>query len=166
MKLKIAVFAYNFKHWKTQTGLNNLFYNEIEPNVVIAANKKKLKINSSKKRTSPKNLFLTHPQQICQRMNFNYMISDHDSKELELFLEENKFDLGVILGARILNKEIIDKFKIGIINLHPGVLPLNRGLDTIKKAILNDLPQGVTSHLINHRIDMGSKIDFKKNTNL
>jgi len=41
------------------------------------------------------------------------------------------------------------------------VLPQNRGLDTIEWAILERLPQGATSHLIEKDIDRGLKIDVK-----
>ena len=39
--------------------------------------------------------------------------------------------------------------------MHPGLLPENRGLDNIKWAILDDIPQGVTAHLIDKSIDRG-----------
>jgi hypothetical protein len=29
--MKIGVFAYNFKHWKTQMGLFNLYMNNLKP---------------------------------------------------------------------------------------------------------------------------------------
>ena len=35
---------------------------------------------------------------------------------LEKILIKEKFDLGIIAGARIINKSVIDKFKIGIYN--------------------------------------------------
>ena len=42
--------------------------------------------------------------------------------------------------------------------MHPGLLPENRGLDTIKWAIYNELPQGITTHLIDEKIDVGKKV--------
>ena len=51
-------------------------------------------------------------------------------------------------------KNVIDSFSNGIINFHPGVLPENRGLDNLKWAIYNNLPQGVTTHLIDENIDV------------
>ena len=62
------------------------------------------------------------------------------------------------MGARILNKNVIDCFSNGIINFHPGVLPENRGLDNLKWAIYNNLPQGVTTHFIDENIDVGYEI--------
>ena len=58
------------------------------------------------------------------------------SNKLVKILKKEKFDLGIIAGSRILKKKIIEEFKIGILNMHPGLLPLNRGLDTHKVSIL------------------------------
>jgi phosphoribosylglycinamide formyltransferase-1 len=83
----------------------------------------------------------------------------HD--ECDEILSELKPDLGIILGSRIIKKNIIDRFKIGILNLHPGILPDNRGLDNIKWAIYNNIKQGVTAHLIDSSIDRGYLIEKK-----
>jgi len=50
-------------------------------------------------------------------------------------------------------EDIINAFKIGVLNMHPGILPDNRGLDTIKWAIMKDMKQGVSCHLISKEID-------------
>ena len=55
--------------------------------------------------------------------------------------EKEKFDLGIIAGSRIIKKKVINEFKIGILNMHPGLLPLNRGLDTHKWAVFKNWPQ-------------------------
>ena len=47
-------------------------------------------------------------------------------------------------------------------NIHRGLLPENRGLDTIKWAVLKNLKQGITAHLINEKIDLGFMILKKK----
>ena len=49
--------------------------------------------------------------------------------------------------------------------MHPGILPKNRGLDTHKWAIINNVKQGVTCHLINEKVDLGKMI-CKKNINI
>ena len=46
--------------------------------------------------------------------------------------------------------------------MHPGLLPLNRGLDTHKWAVFYNWPQGVTCHLIDSKIDLGKFICSKK----
>ena len=46
--------------------------------------------------------------------------------------------------------------------MHPGLLPLNRGLDTHKWAILKKLASRDYCHLIDSKIDLGKFICSKK----
>ena len=45
-----------------------------------------------------------------------------------------------------------------ILNAHPGLLPLNRGIDSFKRSIINLWPIGVTVHAIDQSIDAGKII--------
>ena len=72
-----------------------------------------------------------------------------------------KINFGIIAGARILSKEIIKLFSYGILNIHPGLLPQNRGLDSILWAISKNNKIGISAHLINDKIDAG-KLVFNK----
>lgn len=154
-KLKIGVFAYDFPHGKTQTGILNLCLNKYKPDIVLGAPSVDLKFYHSKIRISPKDLSFAHTKSVCELFNIKYHKVHHNTQEAEDLIRYYDLDVGVILGARIIKKHIIESFKIGVINLHPGILPQNRGLDNIKWSILKDYPVGVTSHLIDHRIDMG-----------
>ncbi|RPG58563.1 MAG: hypothetical protein CBD51_004850, partial [Flavobacteriales bacterium TMED191] len=62
---------------------------------------------------------------------------------------------------RILKKEIINLVKYGILNFHPGILPLVRGLDSILWSIYRLHAIGVTAHLINEHIDSGLLVQKK-----
>ena len=156
--MKIGIFAYNFEHWKTQEGIINLLLNGKKPEVVFAADKVKLDFYQSKIRTSPKDLFLQHPKKICDNLNIPYYVVGHDSSKIKQLVEEYDLDTGIILGARIIKRPIIELFSKGIINMHPGILPMNRGLDNLKWAIYHNMPIGVTSHLIDEKIDRGFMI--------
>jgi len=160
--MKICVFSYNFPHKKTFEVLSTLYFNGIKINHVFAANKLKLNIKYSKERVSIKNIEYVHPKIIAQKIKSKYTVIKHDSKNLVKVLKKEKFDLGIIAGARILKKQVVECFKIGVLNLHPGILPLNRGLDTHKWAILKNWPQGVTAHLIDDKVDAGKIISKKK----
>jgi phosphoribosylglycinamide formyltransferase-1 len=160
--MKLGIFCYNFKHWKTQTGLCNLMLHGFKPEIVFAANPVKLKFYKSKIRAAPKDLFLAHPKKICDFHNIKYVNIAHNSREVSELVEEHELDLGIILGARILKPVAYDKFNIGVLNMHPGILPENRGLDTIKWAIVKKLKQGVTTHLIDKKIDRGYLVDKKE----
>lgn len=157
--LKLCVFAYNFPHKKTQEGLYKLIQHGIKIDYVISADPIVLNIVPSKTRVGVKDLQYEHPKDICLRFNIPYIVLAHNSIECDNFLQELKPDLGIILGSRILKEHIINKFSVGIINMHPGILPDNRGLDNIKWAVLNNLKQGVTAHLIDKNIDRGFLIE-------
>ena len=156
--MKIGVFAYNFKHKKTQEGLINLFLNNHKVECILAANPVKLNFYQSKIRITPKNINYEHPKNIAKRLEIPYHIVIHNSETCKNLIKKYDLDIGIVLGSRILKKEIIDSFKIGVINLHPGLLPENRGLDNLKWAILKGIKQGVTSHFINEKIDHGKII--------
>jgi len=156
--MKIGVFAYNFPHWKTQEGLNNLILSGNKPKVILAADPVNLNFYQSKIRITPKDLYINHPKNIAESNNIDYKVVIHNSEETNKIVREYDLDLGIILGARILKPIAFQNFKTGVLNMHPGLLPENRGLDNIKWAILDDIPQGVTSHLIDKSIDRGKCI--------
>ena len=70
-----------------------------------------------------------------------------------------KNDLFVIAGAGILKVD----FSGGkpIVNAHPGIIPITRGLDSFKWAIYNGDPIGNTLHLIDNEVDKGEILDIK-----
>ena len=68
-------------------------------------------------------------------------------------------DIFVIGGAGILNIEFADGKPI--VNAHPGIIPLTRGLDSFKWAIYNNDPVGNTLHLIDNEVDKGEILQIK-----
>ena len=50
--------------------------------------------------------------------------------KIKLIVKKYKINIGIISGARIIDKKIIKLFKYGIINLHPGKIPETSGLDS------------------------------------
>jgi len=161
-RMKIGVFAYNFHHWKTQAGIQNLIYAGYKPDAIFAADKVKLNFYQSKIRTTPRDLYLIHPKEIAAHYNIKYYTHPHNSEETSKLIRNSGLDLGIILGARILKPSAFSHFTKGVMNMHPGILPDNRGLDTIKWAIVNGLPQGVTTHIIDNKIDRGLLIEKEK----
>lgn len=150
--MKFAVLCYDFPHWKTQNGLLALFASGLSPSVVVGQPWKKLNIQASPTRIVHRDLHLIDPKLLCERFGFKYVCCEHDKY---LF---SGLDFGVILGARILKKDTIEQFKIGIVNFHPGILPDNRGLDNVKWAVKWGIMQGVTAHFINEKVDAGTII--------
>ena len=157
--MNIGIFTYDFPHKKTQEGLYNLMLKGFKPKVIIAAPPINLNVSKSKIRVSPKDLYLSHPKEIAKHFQIDYCVSPHNSPQTSELIREYDLDLGIILGARIIPQDIINKFKLGILNLHPGLLPENRGLDSLKWAINCGIPQGVSTHLIDGKIDRGLLVE-------
>lgn len=66
-------------------------------------------------------------------------------------------DLGIVVSyGKIIPKEIVNLPKLGLINIHPSLLPLYRGPAPIVSAILNgDKETGVTIIKIDEEMDHG-----------
>ena len=159
--MKIGLFSYNFVHKKSYEYLMRLIFEGYEISCIFAADWVKLNIASSEIRISPKDIGYIHSKTVADKFKIPYHVVLHNSDDCVKLIKQYDLDVGVILGARILKKFVIDAFNIGIINLHPGVLPYNRGLDNVKWAIFDDLPQGHTCHLIDERIDWGQILVVK-----
>ena len=101
--------------------------------------------------------------EIIESANSEYVIN---------FIKSNNIDYVFCIGfGEILKREIIDSPFQGVINIHPGILPLNRGADPITPVILGKVKKaGVTIHYIDEGIDTGKIIisaelkSFKNNS--
>jgi phosphoribosylglycinamide formyltransferase-1 len=158
---RIAVFGYDFPHWKTQTGLFNMLADGFRPDLVLLAPWKKLNIGRSKIRIAPHEEPLIHPSRWSLQFKLPVWQCDHNSDLCCSLLLEHGIDVGIVLGARILPRFIIESCNYGIVNFHPGKLPDNRGLDNIKWAILDDIQLGVTVHWIDQYVDAGRRIFYQ-----
>ena len=169
--MNILLFVYNFKHKKSIDFIYKLKENDINISAIIAADY--IKINRPKKiiKNSSFSQCEEHPFDLANRFNIPYFVLNHNSNTIVDIIREHSIDLGVIAGARILDHKIIKLFNRGIINFHPAILPECRGLDSLLWSIYNNYPLGVTSHLINQKIDAGklvmkSKIKILSSDNL
>lgn len=157
--MRIGVFGYNFPHWKTERGLYHLFMGRMDVRAVYLQNWRELSIRRSR-RIAPHHEDLHDPIAVAGRFGFPVrVVDDHDDPRVVEDIYLRSLDVGVILGARILKGPTIAAFRVGILNMHPGLIPDNRGLDNIKWAIVQGIPQGVTAHLIDERVDMGRIVD-------
>lgn len=69
------------------------------------------------------------------------------------------FDVFIIGGAGILNTNFAGQKPI--INAHPGIIPLTRGLDAFKWAIYNNDPIGISLHQIDDNVDSGELMSIR-----
>ncbi len=67
--------------------------------------------------------------------------------------------LFVIGGAGIIDTAFANSKPI--VNAHPGIIPLTRGLDSFKWAIYNNDPVGNTLHLIDNEVDKGEILQIE-----
>lgn len=160
--MNIALFAYNFPHKKTQDFLLKLFLEGYTPKVILATNAVALKVPKVSIRIKPKFINLIPPKVIAERMDIPYYVISHNTNKVVALLKQYDINIGIIAGARILKKHIIDAIPGGIINFHPGAIPEARGLNALERSILRDIPPMVTAHFIDSRVDAGRIIMKKK----
>ena len=151
----MIVFGYNFHHQKTQDFLFYCRHYGYPIEAVLAANWRELGLPKKGIRTNIRTSGTIHPAEICQSQNIPFHIVDHNSAESLEILGRIEPTIGLVAGARILSPLVIDCFSKGIINFHPGLIPEVRGLDCVQWTVYNELPLGMTAHLIDSRIDAG-----------
>lgn len=156
--MKLVLFVYDFPHKKSLKGMQLLKSEGVKDIFVVASPKVELKFRQSKNRVAVIENEIIEPITLAKEYGWEYLVANHNSEKALKFYKKIKPTYGLILGARILSSNVIDSFSKGIINFHPGVLPENRGLDNLKWAIYNNIPQGVTTHLIDENIDVGFEI--------
>ena len=151
----VMLFCYDFPHKKTQDFLLRFLAEGYHVSYIIAAPKQKLNIAQSSVHIAPEHVGLIHPKLLCRRFNITYNVYDHNSKLAQLYIKKHPVDLSIISGARILSPDIINVMSGNVLNIHPGLLPEVRGLDTLLWSIYYDVAMGITGHLIGPKIDAG-----------
>ena len=151
----MIIFAYNFHHQKTQDFLFYCHHYGFAIDAILAADWRDLGLPSKSTRTGLRTFGTIHPAEICASFDIPYFVMEHNSDDAIDLLRDLKPELGLIAGARILSQQVISEFDKGIINFHPGLIPEVRGLDCVEWAIYEGYPLGITSHLIDRRVDAG-----------
>jgi phosphoribosylglycinamide formyltransferase-1 len=77
--------------------------------------------------------------------------------EIDSTLIEHGIELVALAGyMRLLSREFVEKWEGRILNVHPSLLPLHKGLDTHRRAILaGDEYAGCSVHLVTADLDSG-----------
>ena len=70
-------------------------------------------------------------------------------------LKEWSPDLVIFTGGNIFRKKLLGVPRLGVINMHLGLLPEIRGMSSPEWSLLKDVPVGVTVHYIDSGIDTG-----------
>ena len=92
----------------------------------------------------------------------NVKLIQQDYLKDKLFIDKLsmlKADFFIVIAYKLLPPEIFTLPKYGTINLHASLLPFYRGAAPIQRAILNnDSETGISTFIINEKIDTGSII--------
>ena len=86
---------------------------------------------------------------------------DMDRREFDIRIDDKLREHGVELVAlagymRLLSPEFVARWQGRILNVHPSLLPLHKGLDTHRRAILaGDEYAGCSVHLVTDDLDSG-----------
>ncbi|MGI9461829.1 MAG: phosphoribosylglycinamide formyltransferase [Alphaproteobacteria bacterium] len=75
----------------------------------------------------------------------------------DYIIKENIYYILLAGFMKILSKDFVMKFPHRILNIHPSLLPLYKGLDTHKRVIANgDKEHGCSVHLVDETLDGGA----------
>ena len=81
-------------------------------------------------------------------------------RALALLIAAGSPDLVMLAGLmRIIGRQVLEPFRGKMINLHPSLLPLYRGVDTYRRAIeAGDARHGASIHFVTEELDGGPVI--------
>ena len=132
--------------------MNSRDYNfPIAVKLIISNNKYAYGLNYAKKYNIPYKYINSRNKYLFERNCLNE-------------LKKNKIKFLCLAGfMKILSKDFIKNFNNKIINIHPSLLPKFKGLNTFKKALLNNEKfVGCSVHYVSAEIDSGNVILQKK----
>jgi len=87
---------------------------------------------------------------------FSVMVcSDQNATDSIARMKEWAPDLIIFTGGNILRKQLLEVPRLGVINVHLGLLPEIRGMSSPEWSLLNQVPIGITIHYVDEGIDTG-----------
>jgi methionyl-tRNA formyltransferase len=90
--------------------------------------------------------FYGFPVAVCRNQNSPKSIAR---------LKEWSPDLIIFTGGNILRKELLELPRLGVLNVHLGLLPEIRGMSSPEWSLLKQVPAGITIHSMDCGIDTG-----------
>ena len=156
MKKNIYVLTYDIGHLKCQKVVNGLLKKKYKITVIAFPFIQKKRNLVYKKKFSDRPypiLKKINNETYYKKRNVNYIKAKDFSYSQIKKIKFKKNSVILHTFIKILPKHFV-KNKI-ILNAHPGILPINRGLDSFKWGVLKRLPFGVILHKIDHKVDSG-----------
>ena len=81
--------------------------------------------------------------------------NDQNAPDSIARLREWSPDLIIFAGGNILRKQLLEVPRLGVLNVHLGLLPEIRGMSSPEWSLLNQIPVGITIHYVDAGIDTG-----------
>ncbi len=101
--------------------------------------------------------------ELCASHGVTYrLVADHNDEDTHTLLTAGIPDWILLGDTRVLRERIFGLAKHGAVNTHPGYLPEVRGNHPYIWAIIDDLPQGASVHLLDVGVDTGPLIRAEK----
>ncbi|MCG8305813.1 MAG: hypothetical protein MI975_00380 [Cytophagales bacterium] len=154
----IVVLTFNHPHRKTQDLIFRLMAMGVKPLVVSTEweERKNFKPIITHRPGNPVDMDL---EIMCKNLGLDFVLTTKKGLYADLCKIES-IEYILLATGNIIEKEIVTQFKV--INAHPAYLPIVKGLDALKWAILYDETIGVTTHFVNEEIDGGIIIERRK----
>lgn len=104
---------------------------------------------------------------LAKRLNIPTFAQSHRGMEREAFdasveaaLLRHDVELVALAGyMRLLSRPFVERWRGRILNVHPSLLPLHKGLDTHRRALMaGDLEAGCSVHVVTPELDDGPVI--------
>jgi phosphoribosylglycinamide formyltransferase-1 len=152
--IKLGLITYDIEHLKTEQLVSRYVKNEMVEKITLFAlpfKNRKHRDVLIHHRPNMNDAIPTESLAELSKVSFCRWDGNQDvSKEADVF---------VIGGAGILDTGFAGGKPI--VNAHPGIIPLTRGLDSFKWAIYHNVPIGNTLHLIDNEVDRGDILDIQ-----
>ena len=106
------------------------------------------------KKTNKKNL------KLIKKIKHFYNRFPHSDKKILNFIKLNNIEICISLGFQYrVRASFIKLFSKGVFNIHPAILPNNKGSHSSFYTIMNNNHLGSTLHLMNETFDSGPIVD-------
>jgi len=93
----------------------------------------------------------------------HYSVKNINKSDIATRFQDSSIDICLLLWwPDIIKSELLRSVNIGFINLHPSLLPYNRGMNPYYWSIVDSTPAGVSIHFIDAEIDGGSVLYQKE----
>jgi len=89
-----------------------------------------------------------------------YFTANHNSDLTAKLLRTFSIEVAILGGTGIIKKKLLTIPRIGIVNVHPGILPDYRGCSAVEWALYNNEAVGVTCHFVTEEIDRGEIVSI------